>query len=59
MAAGHVCVADPLDNVHHEMDRVVCSQCVYKSVWSPVIGEKLHPRVGACQPIHTIKLLWQ
>ena len=41
MATGHVRVADPLDTVHHEMDRVVCSNHVSKSVWSPKIGEQL------------------
>ena len=36
MAAGNTCVADPIDAVHHEMDSVVCSHCVYKSMWSAV-----------------------
>ena len=34
-------VTDPVDTIHHEMDSVVCSHCVYKPVWSPVIGEQL------------------
>ena len=29
MAASDTCVADPLDTVHHEMDSVVRSHCVY------------------------------
>ena len=41
MTAGNICVADPVDIVHHEMDSAVCSHFVYKSVWSPVIGEQL------------------
>ena len=41
MAAGNVRVADLLDTVHHDMDRVVCSHHVSKSVWSPEIGERL------------------
>ena len=41
MEAGHACIADPLDTVHHEMGSVVCSHHVYKTVWSPVIGEQL------------------
>ena len=41
MAADDACVADLVDTVHHEMDSVVCGHHVYKSVWSPVIGEQL------------------
>ena len=37
----HVCAADPIDTLHHEMDGVVHSHYVYKSVWSPVTGEQL------------------
>ena len=40
MAAGDIRVADPVDtSVHHEMDDVVRSHHVYKSVWSPVIEQ--------------------
>ena len=38
MAAGNAYVVYPLDTVHHEMDGVICSHSVYKSVWSPVIS---------------------
>ena len=41
MEAGHACVADPLNTAQHEMDSVVHSHHVYKSVWSPVIEEQL------------------
>ena len=41
MAAGNTSVADPVDIVYHEMDSTVRSRRVYKSVWSPVIGEQL------------------
>ena len=41
MAAGDTCIANLVDTVHHEMDNVVCSYHVYKSVWSPVTGEQL------------------
>ena len=41
MAADNAGVADPLDTVQHKMGSVVCSHHVYKSVWSPVLGEKL------------------
>ena len=41
MAAGDASIAGPLDTVYHEMDRVVHSHYVYKSVWLPVIGEQL------------------
>ena len=39
MEAGDACVADQLDTVHHEVDCVVCSHHVYKSVWPPVIEQ--------------------
>ena len=36
--------------VHHEMDSVFHSHNVYKSVWSPVMGEKLVlEKEPACQ----------
>ena len=41
MAADNTGVADPLDTVQHKMGGVVCSHHVYKSVWSPVLGEQL------------------
>ena len=42
MAAGDIHLADPIDtSVHHEIDSTVHSYCVYKPVWSPVIGEQL------------------
>ena len=41
MVAGDVCVAYPLDTVHHEMDGKVCNHHVYKCVWLPVIVEEL------------------
>ena len=41
MVAGNTCVADPVDTVHHKMNSKVRSNHVYKSVWSPVIGEQL------------------
>ena len=31
----------PVDTVYHEMDSIVCSHHVYKSVWLSVIGEQL------------------
>ena len=53
MAAGNVGIVYPLDT---EMDGMVCSHHVYKSVWSPVIG---YLGEGACCPIHTMDLQWQ
>ena len=41
IAAAEAHVADLLDTVHHEMDKMVCSHLLYKSVWFPVIGEWL------------------
>ena len=41
MAAGDTHVADLVDIVHHEIDSAVHSHHVYKSMWSPVIGEQL------------------
>ena len=41
MVAGDTRVADPVDPMYHEMASMVCSHCVYKSVWLPVIGERL------------------
>ena len=32
MAAGDTHVTNPVDTIHHEMDSVVCSHCVYKPV---------------------------
>ena len=43
IAADNAYVADLLDTVHHEMDSMVCSHHVYKSVWFSVIGEQLVP----------------
>ena len=57
MAAGNTHVADPVDTVHHEMDSTICSHCVYKTVWSPVIGEHLILK-GAYWPIHKTNLLY-
>ena len=39
MGAGDTLVADPVDAAHHEMDNMVRSHHVYKSVWSPVIEQ--------------------
>ena len=39
MEAGNTRITDLLDTVHHEMDSVVHSYHVYKSVWSSVIRE--------------------
>ena len=39
MAVGDACVLDPLDTVNHEMDSVVHSHHVYKSVRLPVIEQ--------------------
>ena len=39
MRAGDIHIADPLNTVHHEMDSMVYSDHVYKSVWSPIIGK--------------------
>ena len=39
MAAGNSCVADPVDTEHHEIDSMVRSHRVYKSVWSPVLEQ--------------------
>ena len=36
MEAGDTHVVDPVDAVHHEIDSMVRSHCVYKSVCSPV-----------------------
>ena len=41
MAAGDTRVADPVDTVHHKMDSVFYSNCVYKSVWSSTIGKQV------------------
>ena len=41
MAAGDTHVADPLDTVYHEIDSMVHSHHVYKSVWLPIIGEQV------------------
>ena len=41
MAAGDTHVEDPLDTVHHEIDNMVHSRHVYKSVWSTIIGEQV------------------
>ena len=41
MAADGACVTDLVDTVHYEMDSVVCSHNVYKSVWSPITDEQL------------------
>ena len=41
MAADNARVADPLDTVHHEINSVVHTHYVYKSVWSPVTAEQL------------------
>ena len=40
METGEVQVVDPLDTLLHEMDSMAHSHNVYKSVWSPVIGQK-------------------
>ena len=55
MAAGDTHVEDPVDTVHYEMESVVHSHHVYKSVWSPV-RRTTHSREGACQPIATMNL---
>ena len=39
MAAGNSCVADPVDTVHHEIESMVRSHHVYKSVLSPVLEQ--------------------
>ena len=60
MAAGTTHVADPLDTVYHEMDKLACSHHVYKSVWSPVANRRTtYPAEGACWPIHMMNLMWQ
>ena len=60
MAAGHVHVADPLDTVYHEMDKLACSYHVYKSVWSPVANRRItYPTEEARWPIQTMNLKWQ
>ena len=41
MEAGDTFAADPVDTVHNEMDRAVCSHCFYKSVWSQVIEKQV------------------
>ena len=41
MAAGDTHIADPLDTMHHEIDSMVHSHHVYKSVWSTIIGEQV------------------
>ena len=41
MESGDACVADLLDSVHYEMNGMVRSHHVYKSVQSPVITEQL------------------
>ena len=46
MAAGDIRVADPVDTVHHKMDSVLYSNCVYKSVF--INNRKTtHPTEGA------------
>ena len=39
MTAGDAHIEDLLDTVHHDIDSVVYSHHVYKSVWSPVIEQ--------------------
>ena len=57
MAAGDTHIADLVDTVHHKIDSKVHSHHVYKSVWSPVIRQRItRPREGACQPVHMIDL---
>ena len=41
MATGDTLVVDLVVTVHHEMDSIIRSHHVYKSVQSPVIGEQL------------------
>ena len=60
MAAGDAHAAGPLDTVHREMDIVVHSRHVYKSVHVITSNRKTtRPREGACWPIHMINLQWQ
>ena len=48
-------MADPLDIMHHEMDSVVHSHHVYKSVCLIASDRRTTcPGEGACQPIHTM-----
>ena len=49
MSAGNARVAYPLDIVHHEMENVVCSHHIYKSVWSPVIEQLILEKEPAGQ----------
>ena len=44
MVTGNTHIAHLLDTVHHEMDNVVCSHHVYKSIWSPVIEQLILKR---------------
>ena len=41
MTTGDTHIADPLDTMHHEIDSMVHSHHVYKSVWSTIIGEQV------------------
>ena len=60
MAAGDARAAGPLDTVHHEMDIIVYSHHVYKSVHVITSNRKTTcPREGACWPIHMINFQWQ
>ena len=60
MAAGNTHVADLLDTVYHEMDKLTCSHHDYKSVWSPVANRRAtFPGEGACWPIQAMNLKWQ
>ena len=63
MAAGHTHVADPLDTVYHEMDKLACTVCsyhVYKSVWSSVANRRTtYPAEEARWPIQAMNLKWQ
>ena len=52
MAAGDVHKVDPPNTVHHEIDSVVHDHHVYKSVWSPVIGEQLILEKEPANPHH-------
>ena len=60
MVAADAHVLDPLDIVHHEMDSLVHSHCVYKPQYEVVSnGRTTRPGEGTCQPIYTMNLQWQ
>ena len=58
IAAGDACVADPLDTMHHEMDRMVHGHHIYKSVQLAVTGEQLVLEKKPFNPYDEFAMAW-